>query len=512
MYETLLIVSVVIFAGTCVAYARHPAASAFHPATFYLLFHGFVFVVRPIIVWFYGYTAIYEEVGFFPTEWEKTQVLICTNLALVVFMAVVLAIGREPVRFRQDRADEENRRLLLRRFWFIAPPLALLGLSATLYMWEVRAQGLSLSQFDTRTGAMALNQVNGYYISAVGLLTTLAAMIVYLGRFRLWTLIPFLAFAVLGFGSGARGYVVASALMLAVLYLFERRRRWPNWVLPLAAIPLLLGFTAVRDDRGGAIRESFGVENRQFRQQWQDEATVMEGMDFANMEFFEFLVWSIPKRTGSYDYFLNNLQLLTEPIPRALWPGKPVGPPIKLFELYRYSTPLGLTNSMPGMGWFNFGYAGVVIWSALFAAIYGYGYRAFAAGQQGTIAVLAYAVFLSTSLVAFRDGSLLTILKQLLFYFLPVGILWLAARATGVWPAAALRERDAGAGGAGGTAPGGGDPLPLSARARRRLAASAAEAPPAVVPLLDPALATGAPASLARMSPRQRRQARIGGA
>jgi len=151
----------------------------------------------------------------------------------------------------------------------------------------------------------------------------------------------------------------------------------------------------------------------------------LETMDLANLEFFEFLVWAIPQRTGTYDYFIHQLQVFTEPIPRALWAGKPVGPPIRMFNLYRYGVPLGATTSVPGAGWHGFGYVGVVIWSAFFALIYAVPYRMFARSSAGPLATAAYMVLVATSIVAYRDGGPMTILKALQFYFVPVLALWL---------------------------------------------------------------------------------------
>jgi hypothetical protein len=55
MYIALLILSVVLFTGVCLYYVGQPAASIFHPATFYLAYHGLVFVIRPIFAWLYAY-------------------------------------------------------------------------------------------------------------------------------------------------------------------------------------------------------------------------------------------------------------------------------------------------------------------------------------------------------------------------------------------------------------------------------------------------------------------------
>ena len=91
----MLIMSVTIYIAVVAVYLRQPNASVLHPATFYLLFHGLVFVIRPIFGWYYEYRIVYDSSKFTPTIWEKTQALICTNLALVVFIIVMLALTRD---------------------------------------------------------------------------------------------------------------------------------------------------------------------------------------------------------------------------------------------------------------------------------------------------------------------------------------------------------------------------------------------------------------------------------
>ena len=146
------------------------------------------------------------------------------------------------------------------------------------------------------------------------------------------------------------------------------------------------------------------------------------------MEFFEYLVWAVPERTGGYDWCLNNLEWVTGPIPRAVWPDKPAGPPIKRFELYKDTRPIAITHSLPGQGWYNAGYLGVILWCALFAAIYGAAFRAFARSSQGPLAVMAYAIFLATATITIRDGLLQTLARQLLFYTPPLIALVLLVR------------------------------------------------------------------------------------
>ena len=146
-------------------------------------------------------------------------------------------------------------------------------------------------------------------------------------------------------------------------------------------------------------------------------------MDFGNLEYFEFLVYAVPQRSGSYEYFANNLMLFTEPVPRVLWPGKPVGSPVKFFELFDYGYPIGMTRSLPGEGWTQLGWLGIVIWCGLWGLAFGKLYDRFVTTGQSTFWVMAYMTFIAMLVVVYRDGTIITVMRQGLFYFFPI-ILW----------------------------------------------------------------------------------------
>lgn len=202
-------------------------------------------------------------------------------------------------------------------------------------------------------------------------------------------------------------------------------------------------FAQVGNDRGAAIRSLF-IEDRSYVTKYgSDEAGLrfMEGMDFGNLEYFEFVVYAVPQRTGTYGYFLDNLQLLTQPIPRVLWEDKPVGPPIQLFKLFDYGYPIGMTVSLPGNGWMQLGFAGVAIWCALFGWLYGTIYNRFQLSRHSTPAVLSYMIFAAFSIQFFRDGLLLVLVQTSAFFILPVWLVVGIARLTGVPLADDLRRR-----------------------------------------------------------------------
>jgi hypothetical protein len=164
-------------------------------------------------------------------------------------------------------------------------------------------------------------------------------------------------------------------------------------------------------------------------------------MDWGNMEFFEYLVYVIPNESHTYDYFLDNFEVLTQPIPRVMWSGKPKGEPFRRIFLFDYGTPFGMTRSIAGEGWYAMGWFGVVIWSSLWGAAMGTIYRRFTNSKQTTMQTACYMIFIPSLIVSYRDGLLSTTLHAAGAYLSPIGLWYMMARGFGVPKAAELREK-----------------------------------------------------------------------
>lgn len=57
--------------GGRVWYICQPAASVYHPAARYLLFHGILFAIRPMLAWWQGFGGVYAVYGFTPSVGDK---------------------------------------------------------------------------------------------------------------------------------------------------------------------------------------------------------------------------------------------------------------------------------------------------------------------------------------------------------------------------------------------------------------------------------------------------------
>ena len=431
LYDLILGGGLVFWALITFLYVRHPAASLLHPGTFYLLFHFIVFAARPVFARIYDYEGIYRQFGFQPSWSEKITVLLAADLGLATFMAVLMLVAREPLSFPRGIKEQLHRRALQKPFLLACLLIVPVGLASSLSQWSTRATDSSSMVRDLATGAAVNTQMNGWFFSSQLALVPLAVMFVWIFRFRWWSLIPFAMFFVLRAGTGGRGPLIVAAFALIILFLIENRRRWPEWRSAALVGAVALVFTTVVADRGKAVRELF-IEDETVSGEAFYESAPFETMDFANQEFFEYLVYAIPHRTGTYDYFLSNLQILTEPIPRVWWKEKPVGPPIQLFSLFDYGAPLGMTQSLPGAGWTSMGWLGVMIQCGVFALLYGMLYRWLAMRRYDNFALLTYALMIAATTITFRDGVLITVVRLLPFYIGPIVLVWILARFWGV--------------------------------------------------------------------------------
>ncbi|MEP7221302.1 MAG: O-antigen polymerase [Novosphingobium sp.] len=442
MYFAALGLGVLISLGVLLVFSKSPAFSLFHPLAIYSAFHVLIFVIRPIFAYLLDYSALYVGYSFTPSPEDKLTVILAANLGFVVFAFFSLRAGNIAVQFKADAAAIEERARLARAFaWTaaICAPLAIYSLARNYSTENSLYAGMVT---DYRTGISINTKGNGYISDAQLMLVSLTAYWAWLGRFRLVALAPFAAYVVLRAGTGGRGPFVAALIIAGLLYLYDRRQRFPGFKIVLAIVAAATFFVSVGADRGQSLRVLIGLQDasRTIEYGGQDEK-FMESMDFANLEFFEYVVWVVPRQSGTYDYFLNNLQLFTEPIPRVLWPGKPVGAPIQPVKLWDYGQPIGMTMSLPGQGWFSAGWLGVVIWCGLWGHALGWVYRRYWQSDQSALKTATYMTFMATLVVAFRDGNLVTVAKQAGPYLLPVLVWHIVARFQGVPRLGQLRAR-----------------------------------------------------------------------
>jgi hypothetical protein len=399
-------------------------ASAFHPFSFYLAFHGVVFVVRPILEYVFNFQRVFYLMQFYPSEEEVQFTLILTTVALVVFGLVSWWADAGAPRF--DRPVPEG---FSKAEWQAFAILALMIGPIALYSFYA-AVGTSnfgdpLIQMDTDpvTGISVFKNTTGYFAVAQQALGTFCLMLIWGARFRLWSFLPLLIYFAgriyIGWG---RWTIVLTLMALCLLYLLRHRRRWVPLRFVVIAIPVFVLFQQLGENRdyfkswvtGEPVKQDVLLDN----QSWIER---QDSPDFANFDFLTYVVDAVPAKTGTYTYFADFLQIFTEPIPRILWPNKPFGPPIQFFELNDYGNFIGWTLSLVGMGWISAGWIGVVMLISIVSFTTARLHRWFWRGEAANFKVLSYCIFVPLTLQWYRDGDI-SIAK---FVFIMIGPLWL---------------------------------------------------------------------------------------
>lgn len=426
-YEFALFFSIAVYLVVNAFYVRSGLLSLYHPFFYYSLFHGIVFVIRPVLAHTRQYYKIYSDYGFSPSVDTKVIVLLAASLGLVCFYLTSTRAGNAPMVFKSDAVRATERNMFVRTLPAVALICAPLGLYSLYYGFSIAVND-NASMVMTSQGITINTTSNGYISEGQRLLVPLCAIFAWFFRFRWYSFLPLAMFVLFKATSGGRGSFVLAIVLTGLFYFYDKRIKMPTFKVAVVAGLALSLFAAIGQDRGYGLREALGFENQGVSYASDNASRLLEGMDFANMEYFEYVVHVVPQRSGTYDYFLSNLQVLTEPIPRVLWPGKPVGAPIKTVLWFDYGTPYGFTMSMPGVGWYELGWLGVIIWCGLCGWGLGAFYNWFAKGEQSVFSVTLYLTSLTSLIIAYRDGLLLTFLRGELFYLAPILVMLAVGR------------------------------------------------------------------------------------
>ena len=293
------------------------------------------------------------------------------------------------------------------------------------------------SIFATRNGYGG-ESVNGVYINvnSVGYLNDAQFVIMPLlciwlvvTRFHWLNVLPVVLY--LGYRTWfgwARFTIVLFVAMVVAIYCWQNRRRWfPMWALA-AVVPLFLLFNLIGHNRDILKQYLAGEEVRTI--EYDPGMTAEEKLkakydnqDAANFDALAYIIAVVPERTGTYTYGTQYLQLFTEPIPRLLWKGKPVGAPVGFFDLNAYGDFIGLTVSLVGDSWMSGGWVGIVIILALVGGFLGWAHRWFWNHVHNNLAALFYLTALPMLTQWYRDGGI-SIAKFMLWNWLPL-LLWI---------------------------------------------------------------------------------------
>jgi hypothetical protein len=426
MIELALIAQVLLWLAAIWIFAASRQASIFHPVTAYLGFHGLVFVLRPILVSAFGFDTNWSYMQFHPSDEVFVQTLAVSSVAMICLVAVCLVTGRSRISFGSHNAPEftfQDRRALLITTWLFIP-----------------AVGYSI--FATRHG-IAGERVNGIYVmtnstgylnEAQNFMMPLLCLWMVATRFHWLNVIPSIFYVGYRTWFGwSRWTILLFVLMVIMIYCWYGRRKWfPLWSVAVA-VPILLLFNLLGHNRDILKAYLLGQEIQAV--EYEPGMTIgdklkkrFDTQDYANFDYLSYVVWLVPERTGTFTYGAQYLELLTEPIPRILWKGKPVGSPVRTgVDLGEYANFLGLTVTLAGDAWMSGGWIGLAIILSLSGWLLGLAHRSFWRNIEKPARCLLYLVALAMVPQWYRDGGVSSIAKFLLFTLTPI-LVWMGVK------------------------------------------------------------------------------------
>ena len=374
------------------------------PLIIFLFFHFISFVLKPLLIINFSFINVYNYIGFQREDVNFTKTIYITIIGFISFLiGFSIFIKNKDLKknvllnlqFKKYKSDTYDRKIFILLSVFIIP-IGILSLNE-LYQMHTR---MSISNI---YGIRVFVNTTGYFIYANIALGSLFLLFAYLRNFSLFSLIPLIIYIYFRFDFGwNRGSFIMILFALGMLYFFynvNKKKQIFTFFIFLLAI-----FQFTGRSRGGLSFYQF------------------DSLDLSNFESLSFIIKNVPYNTGSLTYFTQYLQLFTEPIPRILWENKPIGAPIKYFNLMDYGNVTGLTNSLIGDGWMSFKYIGVIFMLFFTGYICGKIHINLLKNITNNLYLFLYSVNVPLLIFWFRDGGIL-VLKIFLFYSMPI-IVW----------------------------------------------------------------------------------------
>ena len=389
-----LFLDVIVVATVVILMFRRMAF--WHPLTAYLLFHLYSFSYRAFKI-YAGAPLMYEGQANAEaiTIQEINRAMLWADVGLIVF---VLASLWAHLNFEAKAERPTIRRVMNPN---IARTIGILCLPIGAYfLYGLKSATLILSVDNAAAGYVQVAAM--WPIGAIGLL-------VFAFGFR-WYLVGLIAFflGVVALQGYHRFMLILPLLFFAAYYLQTVRRRWPTWPILVGALLVALIFPRLKYI-GQAIQYGDTTEAvAQFTQSFDFTSKNKEvgpSEDFLDQYAGALTLADYNNRKfGGSTY----LAVITLPIPRAWWPGKP-GLADHLQEIStsgRNYTVEGRIITYLGESYLNFGYAGLF----LIPAFMGYVLTAYclhaATGPMQRLSRYVYLVAFMALIQTFRDGLL----------------------------------------------------------------------------------------------------------
>lgn len=390
---TLTVCAAVLFARGRLAFS--------HPAIAYFFFHAFVVTFRSWNILAGQPTLFSDWPG---RRYDGVSIDEICHAILVFDAALVLMTLGWLRAAADDLAAESTRRAAAAPIYRLWPP----------HVWRVAAVtfpiGLAFLVLlrgvgtDSGAGGGGWEQSTWLVLPKAWAGLSLVCLI-YCYGFRPWLTVPMgLYLAVMALQGSHRFRVIIPVIMLVMIYLDRHRLRWPR--LPMLALLLALGvlFFPLKQI-GRAVRDGTSFTTLLETSQESLAAVQSGAQGDANLLDTVAATLTLVDETG-YFYGKTYLAILVNPIPRVLWPGKP-GLADWLDDISTPGRPLalcGMTTSLLGESYANFGYLGLLLIPLGFAYASGRFYFSAYRSPYDSVRRFTYLIVACNLIQVYRDG------------------------------------------------------------------------------------------------------------
>jgi oligosaccharide repeat unit polymerase len=427
MIEIILFLNVALFAALVFFLFVRGYINIYSGLSIYLAFHFLVFVQRPVLVHIFDLRGSFEYMGYMPTDDIFVKTIVVANVGLLSFVfAYLLSLRFSPVSptFNAPVFGPLEQRSMRLALLLLSPLIAYSVFLAFTLRQAVGTEvldelGRLNMTVDPATGQTLYTDNTAYVVGGRDFALAFCGLLIYSARGRWWSYLPALFFSLLALQLGERWPIVITALVAILMTLYVGKRNTFTVKDFGVLLVVLVAFIAVGQNRGTLVRFlTTGELTLNFD---LSQSSFGDHLDFANFDFLTFVLAKVPDVSKTYSYFTQYLGALTQPIPRVLWPDKPVRSPIVLVTLESYGHFTGLTTSLVGDGWISLGYAGVVMTTGFAGALYGWLFKRFCRPAISIYFFCSY-FWIDALLVQWaRDGGA-TILPFLCFSTGPIAL------------------------------------------------------------------------------------------
>jgi hypothetical protein len=375
---------------------RFANLSITHPATTYLVFHGWLVSSRAIAI-LNGAATIFSWRGASPvTQHEILRAVLLADVALITMTSAWVVAAHRASRFGRKQTVLGRLRLeIIRGVAWIAIPAGVVAM----LLWS-RLPGFPSHGPEGEWAASSWIVVAQTWAGLA-----LLALIYWYGFRPLLVLSLGIYLAVVIYQGGYRFRLLIAVILLVQIYVDRQRRRWPK--LSVVGILVLSGLLFFPLKGIGRQLQAGEPADQIWQSMRHSIADALSGNHPDEMILDEFAAaLSLADQHGKLYWGSTYLGLMTVAVPRQWWPDKPGLADFEkdISTAERPFAASGMVVTMLGEFYLNFSYAGVVLLSFLVAYFMGRWYCFAYRHGYFTVARFMYLIVACSLIQVYRDG------------------------------------------------------------------------------------------------------------